>query len=69
MSQVVPAVWMARCFPNGTMTVTGWTQDKLREFLDFAAEKGVTQVAIWTDGAMSQAPVTGALLVAIVSDC
>eukprot|EP01043_Picozoa_sp_COSAG02_P055487 COSAG02_NODE_6437_length_3569_cov_1.906916_4_plen_416_part_00 len=40
VSQVVPAVWMARCFPNGTMTLTGWTQPKLREFLAFAGMKG-----------------------------
>jgi hypothetical protein len=39
-AQVVPAVWMARCFPNGTMTLTGWTQPKLREFLAFAGTKG-----------------------------
>ena len=84
IDQVVPAVWMARCFPNGTMTLTGWTQPKLRAFLAFAGAKGcaralrcvrahnpalmmtvslcacvlcrVEQVAVWTDGAMSQAP-------------
>ena len=33
-------VWMARCFPNGTMTLTGWTQPKLRAFLAFAGAKG-----------------------------
>eukprot|EP01048_Picozoa_sp_COSAG05_P011671 COSAG05_NODE_1116_length_5825_cov_11.050304_5_plen_53_part_00 len=38
--QIVPAVWMARCFPNGTMTLTGWTQLKLRAFLAFAGAKG-----------------------------
>ena len=59
---------MARCFPNGTMTLTGWTQDKLREFLDFAAGKGVTQLAIWTDGAMSQQPPGGALLLMTASE-
>ena len=45
-SQVVPAVWMARCFPNGTMTLTGWTQPKLREFLVFAKTKGCERARI-----------------------
>ena len=53
-AQVVPGVWMARCYPNGTMTLTGWTQSLLRSFLQFATSKGVRAVAVWTDGAMSQ---------------
>ena len=52
--QIVPAVWLSRCYSNGSMTLTGWTQAKLRRFLDFAHTKGVRSIAVWTDGAMSQ---------------
>jgi hypothetical protein len=52
-AQIVPAVWMDRCFTNGSMTQTGWTDTILREFLDFATEKDIITIAVWTDGAMN----------------
>ena len=50
--KIVPAVWMDQCNRNGTTTKTGWSKSILREFLAFVAEKGVTSIAVWTDGAM-----------------
>ena len=52
-AQIVPAIWMDRCYSNGSMTHTGWTDTVLHEFLGFAAEKGITTIAVWTDGAMN----------------
>ena len=34
------------------MTNSGWTQPVLREFLAFAGFKGISTIAIWTDGSM-----------------
>lgn len=45
--QIVPALWINECLPNGTQTRSGWTQAKVRDFLDFAGGVGVTDIAIW----------------------
>ena len=45
--QIVPALWIGECVPNGTMTHSGWTQPKVRDFLDFVGGVGVSTIAIW----------------------
>jgi hypothetical protein len=52
-SQIVPGVWMDPCHPSGTLTMSGWSQPVLRQFLEFAGGAGITSIAIWTDGAMN----------------
>eukprot|EP01043_Picozoa_sp_COSAG02_P057745 COSAG02_NODE_7064_length_3201_cov_43.745003_3_plen_389_part_00 len=55
-SQIVPGLWMDPCHHSGTLTMSGWTKPVLRQFLEFAGGAGITSIAIWTDGAMSQLP-------------
>eukprot|EP01046_Picozoa_sp_COSAG06_P003188 COSAG06_NODE_120_length_23106_cov_18.311862_30_plen_384_part_00 len=51
-AQIVPAVWMDQCV-NGTATKTGWTESVLREFLEFAGQQGIRELAVWTDSAIN----------------
>ena len=56
VEQIVPGIFLDPCHADGAMTNTGWTQQKLRDFLDFAGGVGVVDIAIWTDWAMGQGP-------------
>ena len=49
--QLSPALWLGDCLANGT-SVHGWTQPKLKAFLDFLDAQGMTRVGVWcmTDG-------------------
>lgn len=49
--QLSPALWLGDCLANGT-SAHGWTQPKLKAFLDFLDAQGMTRVGVWcmTDG-------------------
>ena len=46
-SQLSPGIWMTPCVPNNTNTTVGWTQRRLKEFIDYAGGQGATTITIW----------------------
>ena len=49
--QLQPAIWIDDCLPAGNVTVSGWTQAALTDFLGVLDTAGVQILAIWTGGA------------------
>eukprot|EP00041_Stephanoeca_diplocostata_P010452 m.166306 g.166306 ORF g.166306 m.166306 type:complete len:349 (+) comp18153_c0_seq11:108-1154(+) len=50
--QLSPGLSPALCFPNGTMTQNGWTEDSLTEFLTFLDTTGIRTVTLWFSNAL-----------------
>ena len=49
--QLQPAIWIDDCLPTGNVTISGWTEDALTDFLRVLDTTGVQILAIWTGGA------------------
>ena len=54
--QLQTGLWVDGCFPNGTMTTQGWTEQSLTDFLQLLDKQGVKVVTIWTSDAFLLAP-------------